>query len=133
MAKPNHTARIELLEAKIGEIKLSLGNMEANQAQFKETQDRMQASQEQTITMLEEMLRRNPSRRSEGSPVEPTRNEVNSSHTRFTAPRMDFPQFSHDSPRSWLRKCNKYFMINSMNDVDKVVMAGMYFEGAVES
>lgn len=94
----------------------------------------MKASQDRMNRLLEEMLRQNSGRRVDVSPATNARNEVNSSsHTRLTTPRMDFPKFTHDNPRSWLRKCNKYFMINPMSEVDKVVMVGMYFEGAVEN
>lgn len=47
-------------------------------------------------------------------------------------PRMDFSKFNGDDPRSWLRKCRKYFLMSPMNDCERVVLAGMYMEGSAE-
>ena len=113
MAKPNHSTRIEQLEAEFGDMKAQLSKIIANQAEIKVDQAHMKQDHTRTHEMLEELLRLQTNRRGDASPVTARRNEGNPvCTTRISAPRFDFPRFTPDNPRSWLRKCNKYFMIN---------------------
>ncbi|KAK6132617.1 hypothetical protein DH2020_033647 [Rehmannia glutinosa] len=49
-------------------------------------------------------------------------------------PRIDFPRFDGNNPRSWILKCNGYFkLIPNIPDVQKVTLASMHFEGKAAS
>lgn len=40
--------------------------------------------------------------------------------------RVEFPRFGVENPRGWLRKCHRYFMLNPMHDMDKILLASMH-------
>ncbi|KAK6136072.1 hypothetical protein DH2020_030177 [Rehmannia glutinosa] len=45
-------------------------------------------------------------------------------------PKLDFPRFDGNHPRSWILKCNGYFkLIPNIPDTQKVTLASMHFEG----
>nr|XP_017233536.1 PREDICTED: uncharacterized protein LOC108207610 [Daucus carota subsp. sativus] len=47
-------------------------------------------------------------------------------------PRVDLQNFHGEDPRSWLRKCNKFFTINQVHDSLKVDYIEMFLEGRAE-
>ncbi|XP_012850515.1 PREDICTED: uncharacterized protein LOC105970252 [Erythranthe guttata] len=42
-----------------------------------------------------------------------------------------FPRFDGQYPRIWLWRCNRYFLVNPMNEQQKVFMASMHLDGKV--
>lgn len=46
--------------------------------------------------------------------------------------RVEFPRFNGENPRGWLRKCHRYFILNPMTDVEKILLASMHFDGKAE-
>lgn len=46
--------------------------------------------------------------------------------------RVDFPRFVGDDPRGWLRRCHRYFMLNPMTEVEKVMLASMQLDSKAE-
>lgn len=44
-------------------------------------------------------------------------------------PKMDFPVFNGDNPRSWIKKCNKFFSFYQIPDHQKVDFVFMNMEG----
>lgn len=45
---------------------------------------------------------------------------------------MDFPYFDGNNPRSWIRKCERYFSIFSIPEMQKVELATMYVNGKAD-
>lgn len=48
-------------------------------------------------------------------------------------PKFEFPRFNGEHPRNWIRKCQKYFHLNPMNEGDMVLTAAMHMEGQADS
>ncbi|XP_012827980.1 PREDICTED: uncharacterized protein LOC105949233 [Erythranthe guttata] len=48
------------------------------------------------------------------------------------AAKVEFPKFDGEFPRTWLRRCHRYFTLNPMSEQDKVQFASMHLEGKVE-
>lgn len=46
--------------------------------------------------------------------------------------KIEFPRFNGNDPRSWIRKCNKFFNFNSMLDESKVFLAQIYLDDKVD-
>lgn len=46
-------------------------------------------------------------------------------------PRIELNSFQGDDPRSWLRKCNKFFQVNQVSDLHKLEYIEMFLEGKV--
>lgn len=44
-------------------------------------------------------------------------------------PKIDFPYFSGEGPRKWLRKASKHFQIHQVEDEMKVEIAEVYLKG----
>ncbi|XP_026378573.1 uncharacterized protein LOC113273013 [Papaver somniferum] len=51
-------------------------------------------------------------------------------HSRI--PKLDFPRFDGDNPRSWIQKSERYFKINDTEEHLKVNIASIYLEGKAE-
>lgn len=47
-------------------------------------------------------------------------------------PRLELPCFLGEDPRSWIRKCNKFFLLHQVSDVFKVEMIELYLEGKAD-
>ncbi|KAL2486237.1 Uncharacterized protein Adt_30993 [Abeliophyllum distichum] len=47
-------------------------------------------------------------------------------------PKIDFPYFSGERPREWLRKARKYFQLHQVNEELKVGIAEMYLKGKAD-
>ncbi|KAL2460887.1 Uncharacterized protein Adt_44307 [Abeliophyllum distichum] len=47
-------------------------------------------------------------------------------------PKIDFPYFSGEGPREWLRKARKYFQLHQVNEELKVGIAEMYLKGKAD-
>ncbi|XP_026415875.1 uncharacterized protein LOC113311250 [Papaver somniferum] len=47
-------------------------------------------------------------------------------------PKIDFPRFDGTNPRTWIRKCKKYFFLHQMNDEQNVHMATLYLDGKAD-
>ncbi|XP_026459345.1 uncharacterized protein LOC113360006 [Papaver somniferum] len=47
--------------------------------------------------------------------------------------KLDFPRFSGDNPRSWIRKCERFFQIHSTSDEQKTEIASLYLDGKADS
>nr|CAD1830585.1 unnamed protein product [Ananas comosus var. bracteatus] len=43
-------------------------------------------------------------------------------------PRLEFPNFSGDNPRNWVRRCEKYFEIHGITDSQRLEIAAMHLE-----
>lgn len=48
------------------------------------------------------------------------------------ATRLEFPKFSGDDPRSWMRRANRYFQNNPMDDLAKVNHAAYFMTGVAD-
>ncbi|KAG8371465.1 hypothetical protein BUALT_Bualt13G0090400 [Buddleja alternifolia] len=61
-------------------------------------------------------------------------NEGQSSHGSFTPfPRVEFPKFDGMNPRTWVRRCMRYFQIvNTISDEHKVQLAAIHLKGNAE-
>ncbi|CAH9123646.1 unnamed protein product [Cuscuta epithymum] len=40
--------------------------------------------------------------------------------------KVEFPQFNGENARGWIRKCERYILIHSMSDYEKIILIGMY-------
>ncbi|KAK1372370.1 hypothetical protein POM88_028563 [Heracleum sosnowskyi] len=47
-------------------------------------------------------------------------------------PRLEIPNFSGEDPRSWIRKCDKFFLLYQVSDSLKVELVEMYLDGKVD-
>ena len=43
--------------------------------------------------------------------------------------RIEFPQFDGTNPRSWVKKCSKYFSLYKTPENQKVELASLYMVG----
>nr|CAD1817770.1 unnamed protein product [Ananas comosus var. bracteatus] len=48
-------------------------------------------------------------------------------------PRLDFPYFNGDNPRSWVRRCEKYFEIYGIKEHQRLELATMHMEPKVDT
>lgn len=48
-------------------------------------------------------------------------------------PKIEIPSFSGEDPRSWMKKCNKFFTMHQVNDYVKMDIIEMYLEGKVDT
>lgn len=48
-------------------------------------------------------------------------------------PKFEFSRFIRENPCSWIRKCQKYFHLNPMNEGDMILTAAMHMEGQADS
>lgn len=46
--------------------------------------------------------------------------------------RLEFPSFSGDYPRAWMRRANRFFQVNPMDDINKVLHSSYYLEGLAD-
>ncbi|XP_026383409.1 uncharacterized protein LOC113278901 [Papaver somniferum] len=87
------------------------------------------------LLMVMEVLSR-PQPEPQGSPFAASSNNNNQKGTfsHFSkAPKLDFPRFSGDNPRSWICKCERFFQIHSTVDEQKTKITSLYLEGKVDS
>lgn len=47
-------------------------------------------------------------------------------------PRLELPCFMGEDPRSWIRKCNKFFLLHQVSDSSKVEMVELYLDGKAD-
>ena len=47
-------------------------------------------------------------------------------------PRVELPTFRGENPRGWLRKCRKYFKMNTIPAHQRVEVVSYYLEGKAE-
>lgn len=47
-------------------------------------------------------------------------------------PRIEMPLFNGEDPRSWVRKCNKFFSIHQLNERSRMEMLELYMEGKAD-
>lgn len=59
----------------------------------------------------------------------PLRNFEHLAVDRSRGVRVDFPRFDGVNPRGWLRNCHRYFMLNPMSNIEKILLASMHLEG----
>ncbi|XP_039056463.1 uncharacterized protein LOC120199464 [Hibiscus syriacus] len=50
----------------------------------------------------------------------------------FPKPKIELQLFDGSNPRSWIRKCEKYFSIFTVPELQKLEIAAMYFTGRVD-
>ena len=55
----------------------------------------------------------------------------NRGHYKFHKPRRDFPSFKGEDVHKWLYKCNQYFEIEEVPNVDKLKLASYYLDDMV--
>ncbi|KAL5767431.1 hypothetical protein ACOSQ2_014214 [Xanthoceras sorbifolium] len=48
------------------------------------------------------------------------------------APKLSFPKFDGTDPKTWLRKCDRYFLIHPVPPDQKVLIASIHFEKKAE-
>lgn len=48
-------------------------------------------------------------------------------------PKIDFPRFDGTNPRGWIRKCNRFFQLNFVDDLKRVDLASIHFDGKADS
>lgn len=58
-----------------------------------------------------------------------TRNLENLMVDRGRGVGVEFPIFGGENPRGWLRKCYRYFMLNHMTDIEKILLASFTYKG----
>lgn len=57
-------------------------------------------------------------------------NRLTHPYSTYKGPKLDFPKFDGQDPRSWLSKCDKFFQLNPPSDERaKVLCAAIYLEG----
>ncbi|XP_026378796.1 uncharacterized protein LOC113273262 [Papaver somniferum] len=44
-------------------------------------------------------------------------------------PKLDFPRFDGDNPKSWIQKCEYYFQMHNINEPRKTRMAAIHLDG----
>ncbi|XP_026399763.1 uncharacterized protein LOC113295647 [Papaver somniferum] len=44
-------------------------------------------------------------------------------------PKLDFPRFDGDNPKSWIRKCEYYFQMHNTHELHKTRMAAIHLDG----
>lgn len=44
-------------------------------------------------------------------------------------PKVGLPLFEEERPREWIRKCEKYFLINQVLEYQKLEVVELYLEG----
>ncbi|XP_057780007.1 uncharacterized protein LOC130998610 [Salvia miltiorrhiza] len=129
-------SRIERVEGQLGEMKEDLSSVKTDIASVKgDLSAMMKLMKEQ----LEEMRREskgkhtmNDDRRHESEMSGHSKGKShsqNSGSSQSRMPRIDFPKFLGENPMQWIRQCNKYFVINPLSDVDKILTAALYMEG----
>jgi len=82
---------------------------------------------EEIKKLLPEISRREPmaSGNNSGSSTSASSSQIGQRGNNF----QNFPKFSGDNPRNWLRKCQKYFAFNTLSDPQKILTAGLHMEG----
>lgn len=50
----------------------------------------------------------------------------------FMHPRIELTMFGGEDPRSWLRKCNKFFTIHQLNEKARMELIELYMEGKAD-
>mgnify|MGYP004718015975 FL=1 len=55
------------------------------------------------------------------------RSEPQGNRTFTRLPKVDLPSFTGENPREWIRKANKYFKINGVEEEMKSEVAELYF------
>ncbi|XP_026379637.1 uncharacterized protein LOC113274474 [Papaver somniferum] len=66
---------------------------------------------------------------------EPGKGNYQLQTNQFTAthkPKIDFPKFDGNNPRSWIQKCNKFFQLHLMDEEQKVMIASLHLEGRAD-
>ena len=48
-------------------------------------------------------------------------------------PKLDFPMFDGDNPREWVRRANKYFQIQGVEEELKFDLAQLHFRGKADN
>ncbi|KAL4347328.1 hypothetical protein GQ457_17G018120 [Hibiscus cannabinus] len=79
-----------------------------------------------------------PAGTSEKHPGEPSFNNTHNLQERnsqqfIPRPKIELQFFDGDNPRSWVRKCEKFFSIFAVPEVNKVEVASMYLIGKAET
>ncbi|PIN11528.1 hypothetical protein CDL12_15874 [Handroanthus impetiginosus] len=54
---------------------------------------------------------------------------TDSSHSKMRIPVLDFPRFNGENPKMWIVKCHGIFMVNPMEDWEKIQMAKCHMDG----
>ncbi|KAL3624153.1 hypothetical protein CASFOL_032969 [Castilleja foliolosa] len=140
MGAPTNTSRIEALEKFVASTAshddLNRAEERLNQ-QLKELRELILASMAAT-TNRNQSENGGPAAHDTVTPevrrepeLPPERPETGN-QLRFPVPRVDFPKFDGGDARSWIRKCQRYFLLNPMVDENKVMLAGMNLEGSAE-
>ncbi|KAK1395189.1 hypothetical protein POM88_014245 [Heracleum sosnowskyi] len=52
--------------------------------------------------------------------------------TNFHPPRIEIPCFGGEDPRTWLRKCDKFFALHKVSEIYKVEIVEMYLESKAD-
>nr|XP_027099356.1 uncharacterized protein LOC113718666 [Coffea arabica] len=51
----------------------------------------------------------------------------------YNPPKLELHLFSGENPREWIRKCNKYFLLNKVPDEHKLLLVEMFLEGRADN
>ncbi|XP_026410205.1 uncharacterized protein LOC113305366 [Papaver somniferum] len=51
------------------------------------------------------------------------------SHQFHRMPKLDFPRFDGDNPKSWIQKCEYYFQMHNIAELHKTRMAAIHMDG----
>ena len=62
-------------------------------------------------------------------PPSPHSHNPNHSHNFHPNPKIEFPRFDGNDPKGWVIKAEQYFDFITVEDVKKVKLAGLHFEG----
>ncbi|KAL4318355.1 hypothetical protein GQ457_18G008640 [Hibiscus cannabinus] len=63
---------------------------------------------------------------------DPTLQDKQSQQTFFPKPKIEIQLFDGTNPRSWIRKCDRYFSIFAIPNTQKLSVASMYLTGKAE-
>lgn len=62
-----------------------------------------------------------------------TNQDKDASKRTFSHPKVELTHFKGEDPRSWIRKCNKFFMFHQVSDALKCELVEMYLEGKADN
>ena len=48
-------------------------------------------------------------------------------------PKVELSKFNGDDPRSWIKKCQRFFMYNPISEDQKVLFASLHLDGVAKS
>lgn len=129
----NLKGQIIQLQQQQAEFNRSLMAIMAKQFEDLKRELKIGARKEKEVHQSEQDNESNASKTSTSRDGSNTRDLGNpsNSHSKMP-PRVDFPKLFGENPMQWIRKCNKYFHLNCVNEAEKIATAAIYMEGKID-